>query len=121
MLGDKFSFWVVTETDSPSPCSGEVLGLLSILAPPSSSLNSMVPSSHMLFIGITVTCLAEDIVESSLDLFKYTLVAVVDVGALDEESNAVDGTDFDSVTLDLPVDADVVLDTDVTLLGITTT
>jgi len=61
---------------------------------------------------MTVTCLADDTIESSFGLFKYTLVAVVDVGTLVVESNPVAGTDFDKLTFDLILDDDI-LGTDV--------
>ena len=60
---------------------------------------------------MTVTCLADDTIESSVGLFKYTLVAVVDVGTLAVESNPVVAeTDFDKLTFDFILDDDVALD-----------
>ena len=67
----------------------------------STSLGSTPFSFSILLIGITVTCLADDVLRSSSVLFRYTLVALIGADTLAVVLNVLVGTEFDSVTLDL--------------------
>ena len=58
-------------------------------------------SFSILFIGITVTCLADDVLMSSSVLFRYTLVVLIGADTLAVVLNVLVGTEFDNVTLDL--------------------